>query len=47
MVILYVIFDPCNAANYLKMLIPVRTELIMIADVKYANLSVSGFTVHM
>jgi hypothetical protein len=32
-----VICDPCAIANYIKTLIPVITEVIMVADVKYAN----------
>ena len=47
MVILYVICDPCAIANYMKTLIPVITEVIMVADVKYANFCVSGLTESM
>lgn len=42
MVILYVICDPCAIANYIMTLIPVITEVFMVADVKYANFCVSG-----
>ena len=45
--ILYVICDPCAIANYMKTLILVITEVIMVADVKYANFCVSGLTESM
>lgn len=31
---LYLILDPCNVANQLKILIPVGTAIIIVADVK-------------
>lgn len=42
MVILYVICDPCAITKYINTLILVKTEVIMVAFVKYANLCVSG-----
>jgi hypothetical protein len=29
--------DPCRVASHLKILIPVGTAIIMVADVKYAS----------
>jgi hypothetical protein len=38
---LYVIRVPYNVANHLKVLIPVGTGMIIVADVKYARVSTS------
>ena len=42
-----VICDPYAIVNYMKTLIRVITEVIMVADVKYANICVPGLTVNM
>jgi hypothetical protein len=42
-----VICDPCAFANYIKTSIPVKTEVIMVADVKYDSLFVSVLTENM
>jgi hypothetical protein len=44
---LYVIWDPCIVASHLKILIPVGTAMIIVADVKYARVSTSIPTVNM
>ena len=44
---LYVIRVPYNVASNLKILIPVRTAIIIVADVKYARVSMSIPTVNM
>jgi len=44
---LYVIRVPYNVASHLKILIPVGTEIIIVADVKYARVSTSIPTVNM
>lgn len=38
---------PCIVPNHLKILIPVGTAIIMVADVKYARVSASIPTVNM
>lgn len=38
---------PCRVANHLKILIPVGTAMIIVADVKYARVSTSIPTVNM
>ena len=38
---LYVILVPYNVASHLKILIPVGTAMIIVADVKYARVSTS------
>lgn len=38
---------PCNLANQEKILIPVGTAIIIVADVKYARVSTSIPTVNM
>jgi len=38
---------PWSVANHLKILIPVGTAIIMVADVKYARVSTSIPTVNM
>ena len=44
---LYVIRVPYNVASHMKILIPVGTVMIIIADVKYARVSMSIPTVNM
>ena len=44
---LYVIRVPYNVASHLKILIPVGTAMITVADVKYARVSTSIPTVNM
>ena len=43
----YVIRVPYNVASHLKILIPVGTAMIIVADVKYARVSTSIPTVNM
>jgi hypothetical protein len=38
---------PCNVANQLKILIPVGTAIIIVAEVKYARVSTSIPTVNI
>jgi hypothetical protein len=38
---------PCKVANHLKILIPVGTAIIIVAEVKYARVSTSIPTVNM
>ena len=38
---------PCSVPNQLKILIPVGTAIIIVADVKYARVSASIPTVNM
>lgn len=38
---------PCRVASHLKILIPVGTAIIIVADVKYARVSTSIPTVNM
>lgn len=45
--VLYLIFLPCKVANQLKILIPVGTAIIIVADVKYARVSTSIPTVNI
>ena len=40
-------FTPCIVANQLKILIPVGTAIIIVADVKYARVSTSIPTVNI
>lgn len=47
MVFLYVICDSCAIANYIKTLISVISEVIMVADVKYGNFYVCGLNKRM
>jgi len=44
---LYVIRVPYIVASHLKILIPVGTAMIIVADVKYARVSTSVPTVNM
>jgi hypothetical protein len=44
---LYDNFDPYSVASHLKILIPVGTAIIIVADVKYARVSTSIPTVNM
>jgi len=44
---LYVIRVPYSVASHLKILIPVGTAMIIVADVKYARVSTSIPTVNM
>ncbi len=44
---LYVNWVPCKVANQLKILIPVGTAIIIVADVKYARVSTSIPTVNI
>lgn len=44
---LFLIFVPWNVAIQLKILIPVGTAIIIVADVKYARVSTSIPTVNM
>jgi hypothetical protein len=44
---LYDNFDPWIVANHLKILIPVGTAIIIVADVKYARVSTSIPTVNI
>jgi hypothetical protein len=41
------IFLPCKVANQLKILIPVGTAIIIVAEVKYARVSTSIPTVNI
>lgn len=38
---------PCSVANHLKILIPVGTAIIIVAEVKYARVSTSIPTVNI
>lgn len=40
-------FVPCKVASHLKILIPVGTAMIIVADVKYARVSTSIPTVNI
>jgi hypothetical protein len=40
-VVLWASCDPCKVANNVKILIPVGIAMIMVADVKYVNVSAS------
>lgn len=44
---LYVNCVPCKVPSHLKILIPVGTAIIIVADVKYARVSTSIPTVNM
>lgn len=45
--VLNLILVPCKVANHLKILIPVGTAIIIVADVKYARVSTSMPTVNI
>lgn len=44
---LYVNWVPCRVPSHLKILMPVGTAMIIVADVKYARVSTSIPTVNM
>jgi len=46
-VVLYVVWDPYVVASNLKILIPVGTALIIVADVKYPRVSLPIPTVNI